>query len=219
MAEVARRGIRGRAATRKRDPRRDQSRTCRRPHDADRRRARDRAVPADDGRLRCSRAVRIEAADFDIAAEIAALTAGRTDIGAVVTFTGLCRDEDGTLAALELEHYPGMARGRDHAHRRRGGAALAAAGPHGHPPLRQDRARRQHRAGRRGLAHRAGGLRGGEFPDGLPEDARALLEEGTPAPRRRRRVGRCARCRRCGFEALGRVRRGPSRPGPAGSSR
>ncbi len=53
--------------------------------------------------------VRIEAADFDIAAEIAALTAGRTDIGAVVTFTGLCRDEGGTLAALELEHYPGMA--------------------------------------------------------------------------------------------------------------
>ncbi|WP_373502594.1 molybdenum cofactor biosynthesis protein MoaE [Aestuariivirga sp.] len=53
--------------------------------------------------------VRIEADDFDIAAEIAALTAGRTDIGAVVTFTGLCRDEGGTLAALELEHYPGMA--------------------------------------------------------------------------------------------------------------
>ena len=36
-------------------------------------------------------------------------TDGRRDIGAVVTFTGLCRDEDGTLAALELEHYPGMA--------------------------------------------------------------------------------------------------------------
>jgi molybdopterin synthase catalytic subunit len=53
--------------------------------------------------------VRIEAADFDVAAEIAALTADRTDIGAVVTFTGLCRDEDGRLAALELEHYPGMA--------------------------------------------------------------------------------------------------------------
>jgi molybdopterin synthase catalytic subunit len=34
---------------------------------------------------------------------------GRTDIGAVVTFTGLCRDEGGRLAALELEHYPGMA--------------------------------------------------------------------------------------------------------------
>ncbi|MBV9704439.1 MAG: molybdenum cofactor biosynthesis protein MoaE [Methylobacteriaceae bacterium] len=42
-------------------------------------------------------------------AEVGALTRGRADIGAVVTFTGLCRDEDGRLAALELEHYPGMA--------------------------------------------------------------------------------------------------------------
>lgn len=53
--------------------------------------------------------VRIQAADFDVAAEIAALTEGRADVGAVVTFTGLCRDEAGTLSALELEHYPGMA--------------------------------------------------------------------------------------------------------------
>ena len=49
--------------------------------------------------------------NFDIAAEIAALTEGRGDIGAVVAFTGLCRNEGGTLAALELEHYPGMAEG------------------------------------------------------------------------------------------------------------
>lgn len=47
--------------------------------------------------------------DFDIAREIAELTMGRSDIGAVVTFSGLCRDEGETLAALELEHYPGMA--------------------------------------------------------------------------------------------------------------
>jgi molybdopterin synthase catalytic subunit len=53
--------------------------------------------------------IRIAPDDFDIAAEIAALTAGRADVGAVVAFTGLCRDEDGALAALELEHYPGMA--------------------------------------------------------------------------------------------------------------
>jgi molybdopterin synthase catalytic subunit len=52
----------------------------------------------------------IQEADFDIAREIAALTKGRTDIGAVVTFSGICRDEgkDG-IAALTLEHYPGMA--------------------------------------------------------------------------------------------------------------
>jgi molybdopterin synthase catalytic subunit len=53
--------------------------------------------------------VRIQAGDFDIVDEIARLTAGRADIGAVVTFTGLCRDEQGALSALELEHYPGMA--------------------------------------------------------------------------------------------------------------
>ena len=44
--------------------------------------------------------VRVQAAPFDTAAEAAALTAGRLDIGAVVTFTGLCRAEGGRLAAL-----------------------------------------------------------------------------------------------------------------------
>lgn len=50
--------------------------------------------------------VRIQAEDFDIAAEIAALSAGRDDIGALVTFTGLVRG--GETASLMLEHYPGM---------------------------------------------------------------------------------------------------------------
>ncbi len=53
--------------------------------------------------------VRIQPDDFDIAAEQRALVAGRTDIGAVAAFTGLCRAEGDRLAALELEHYPGMA--------------------------------------------------------------------------------------------------------------
>jgi len=53
--------------------------------------------------------VRIQREDFDIGAEIAALTRGNANIGAVVSFAGLCRDESGRLAALELEHYPGMA--------------------------------------------------------------------------------------------------------------
>ncbi|AXS41438.1 molybdenum cofactor biosynthesis protein MoaE [Breoghania sp. L-A4] len=55
--------------------------------------------------------ISIQAEDFDSAAEIARLAEGRTDVGAVVSFTGLCRDEGGTLEALELEHYPGMAEG------------------------------------------------------------------------------------------------------------
>jgi molybdopterin synthase catalytic subunit len=53
--------------------------------------------------------IRIQREDFDAGREAERLTAGRTDVGAVVTFTGLCRDEAGALAALELEHYPGMA--------------------------------------------------------------------------------------------------------------
>ncbi len=55
------------------------------------------------------RTIRVQHEDFDAALESAKLTQGRTDIGAVVTFAGLCRDEGGKLAALELEHYPGMA--------------------------------------------------------------------------------------------------------------
>jgi molybdopterin synthase catalytic subunit len=53
--------------------------------------------------------VRVQREDFELQAEINRLTAGRHDIGAVVTFSGLCRDEGGILGALELEHYPGMA--------------------------------------------------------------------------------------------------------------
>jgi molybdopterin synthase catalytic subunit len=55
--------------------------------------------------------VRLQCEPFDAAAEAAALARGRTDIGALVTFTGLCRgDESGKpIAALHLEHYPGMA--------------------------------------------------------------------------------------------------------------
>jgi len=51
--------------------------------------------------------VRIQREDFDIAAEIARLTRGRSDIGAVATFTGICRDDG--IKAMTLEHYPGMA--------------------------------------------------------------------------------------------------------------
>ncbi len=53
--------------------------------------------------------IRIQREDFDLGAEVAALARGNANIGAVVSFTGLCRDESGRLAALELEHYPGMA--------------------------------------------------------------------------------------------------------------
>jgi molybdopterin synthase catalytic subunit len=55
--------------------------------------------------------IRLQREPFDVAAEAAKMAHGRTDVGALVTFTGICRaDEDGeAIAALTLEHYPGMA--------------------------------------------------------------------------------------------------------------
>jgi molybdopterin synthase catalytic subunit len=55
--------------------------------------------------------IRLQREAFDVGAEVAKLSHGRSDIGAVVTFTGICRaDENGeAIAALTLEHYPGMA--------------------------------------------------------------------------------------------------------------
>ena len=55
--------------------------------------------------------VAIQTADFDLAAEVAALHAADGGVGAIVTFTGTVRDRDGAqsgISALELEHYPGM---------------------------------------------------------------------------------------------------------------
>ena len=55
--------------------------------------------------------VRLQREPFDATAEAARLRRDRSDIGAVVTFTGICRaDEAGApLLAMTLEHYPGMA--------------------------------------------------------------------------------------------------------------
>lgn len=54
--------------------------------------------------------VSVQRADFDVATEMARLTADGRDIGAVVSFTGLVRGatEEGPITAMELEHYPGM---------------------------------------------------------------------------------------------------------------
>ena len=59
--------------------------------------------------------IRVQHEPFDIAAEVAALSAGRTDIGAIVTFTGIVRGEAKgasgerhPIRSMTLEHYPGM---------------------------------------------------------------------------------------------------------------
>jgi molybdopterin synthase catalytic subunit len=54
--------------------------------------------------------IRVQEEPFDVGAELLALSAGRTDIGAVASFTGLVRDlaGDHAVSAMTLEHYPGM---------------------------------------------------------------------------------------------------------------
>jgi molybdopterin synthase catalytic subunit len=53
-------------------------------------------------------AVRVQAEPFDLGAESTAFAAGLRRAGAMVTFTGLVRDNDGALQVMEIEHYPGM---------------------------------------------------------------------------------------------------------------
>ncbi len=54
--------------------------------------------------------IRVQAEDFDVGAELARLTAGRTDIGGLASFVGIvrARSETGALQAMTLEHYSGM---------------------------------------------------------------------------------------------------------------
>jgi molybdopterin synthase catalytic subunit len=53
--------------------------------------------------------IRVQREAFDVGAELAALTAGRTDIGALASFIGLVRqDGEAAITAMTLEHYPGM---------------------------------------------------------------------------------------------------------------
>ena len=53
--------------------------------------------------------IRVQREAFDVGAELAALTAGRADIGALASFVGLVRDHaEAPITAMTLEHYPGM---------------------------------------------------------------------------------------------------------------
>ena len=52
--------------------------------------------------------IKVQHEAFDIGAEIARLTEGRRDIGAIVTFTGAVRDQSGAVDQMSIEHYPGM---------------------------------------------------------------------------------------------------------------
>lgn len=52
--------------------------------------------------------VAVQSAPFDLGAETASFAASSAGAGAVVTFTGIVRDNGGRLSAMEIEHYPGM---------------------------------------------------------------------------------------------------------------
>ncbi|MDX8346566.1 molybdenum cofactor biosynthesis protein MoaE [Cognatiyoonia sp. IB215446] len=52
--------------------------------------------------------VRVQTEPFDAGAELNAFAQGRTDVGAVVSFTGVVRDTNGDLTEMQIEHYPGM---------------------------------------------------------------------------------------------------------------
>jgi molybdopterin synthase catalytic subunit len=119
--------------------------------------------------------IRLQREAFDVAAEAARMTHGRTDIGAVVTFTGLCRaDESGQpIAALTLEHYPGMAEAEIARHVDEACARWPLLG-----------VTVIHRYGRIAagevivLVATRSGIRGGVVSDGLSENARTVLEAG-----------------------------------------
>ncbi len=52
--------------------------------------------------------IKVQTEDFDTGAEIAKLTAGRTDVGGIGCFVGVVRDNGSTVTGMTLEHYPGM---------------------------------------------------------------------------------------------------------------
>ena len=52
--------------------------------------------------------IAVQSEPFDLGAEVAGFSSGVTGAGAVVSFTGLVRDEGGSLSGMEIEHYPGM---------------------------------------------------------------------------------------------------------------
>jgi len=52
--------------------------------------------------------IRVQEAPFDLGTEASAFAARQAGMGAVVTFTGIVRDLEGGLDAMEIEHYPGM---------------------------------------------------------------------------------------------------------------
>ena len=131
--------------------------------------------------------IRVQEEDFDAAAEARALSEGRSDIGALVTFVGLCRDEGGRLAALEIEHYPGIANeiARAVAEAEARWPLLGVTVVHRYGAIRAG----EQIVGRHRLRASRRGFRGGGNADGLSKNPRPVLEKGVARGRDDRELG------------------------------
>ena len=140
-------------------------------------------------------AIRVQAEDFDVGAELAALTEGNRSIGGVTSFVGLVREMGNGPSAMTLEHYPGMTERQ---------LAEIEAEANVRWPLQASLI--IHRYGRLEPGDRivlvatasqtpGSGLRELPFPDRLAEDQSAVLEAG--GDRRRQSLGRGQGQRRC----------------------
>ena len=155
------------------------------------------------GPARLMATVRIQEEPFDAGALIAETHRANPKVGAVATFIGLVRDvnEGADVAEMTLEHYPGMTERAIENICRDAAGALGGARRARRPPGGAAAAHRPYR--HRGGGERAprGRVRGLRVHHGLPQDPRAVVEEG--AHRRRRALGGGPRERRRGGGALG----------------
>ena len=117
--------------------------------------------------------VRLQREPFDAAAEAAILTRDRSDIVAAVTFMGICRGVEDVqpIAALTLEHYPGMAEAEIERHVTEAGERWPLQGV-----TRAHRTWRRHSPGCDDVVSSTGGVCGSRIPHGLSENARSVLE-------------------------------------------
>ena len=163
-------------------------------------------------------AVRVQTEDFDVARELARSAAATARVGAVAAFIGTVRDvnDDARVASMTLEHYPGMTEKVARGDRRRGEVALGHHRRARDPSRRRACAHRPDRAGRRDERASRRGVRRLRIHHRLPEDPRAVLEEGDRPPTGARWVeARASERRRSGGAADRRVipRRESIRPG------
>ena len=118
--------------------------------------------------------IRVQEEDFDVGVETAALRKGRADIGAIAAFIGLVRDhaKSGEVAAMTLEHYPGMTENE---------LSRIEREAHARWPHRSSRwaasTWRQHRSGHNIVGTPARCFRSGAIPNGLSQNESAILED------------------------------------------